>query len=189
MLGIILARIKSVECDGLICHDAGRFVDWMRIDAMVLHIALGACHEKSMGNMKHMQPSEIDVPTINDIDGSSLWCNQIQRQRITHFTVGNMDKTGDRTTQVEQRVHFDGRFRASEIGPRKQRKTQIDCGAVESIDRIIKIEPDVIGGIELARVGDQNGGEIMPHAPVAQLIRISQRRLRNGATKSHAIQL
>ena len=78
-----------------------------------------------------------------------------------------MDKAGDRATQIEQRMHFDGRLRASKIGPRKQRKTQIDRGAVECVDRIIKIEAYVIVGVEFTRAADQYSGEIMPHAPIA----------------------
>jgi len=94
----------------------------MRVDAMILHIAFGACHEERMGGMEHVQSSKIDVATIHDIDGSGFRCDQIQCQRIAHFTVGNMDKAGDRATQVEQRMHFDGRLRASKIGPRNNER-------------------------------------------------------------------
>jgi hypothetical protein len=55
----------------------------------------------------------------------------------------------------------------SKIGPRKQRKTQIDRGAVECVDRILKIEPYIIVGVEFTRAADQYSGEIMPHAPIA----------------------
>jgi hypothetical protein len=99
-----------------------------------------------------------------------------------------MDKTGDRATEVEQRVHFNSCLRASKIGPRKQRKTQIDCGAVKSIDRVVKIKPDVVVGIEFARATDQDGGKIMPHAPVALFVRVGQRGLCDRITKSHAVE-
>ena len=99
-----------------------------------------------------------------------------------------MDKTGDWATWVEQRVHFDGRLRASKIGPREQGKTQIDRGTVESIDRIVEIEPDVIVGIEFARATDQNGGKIMPHAPIALLVCVRQRGPRDRITKPHAVE-
>src|SRR5215475_10653441 len=44
------------------------------------------------------------------------------------------------------------------------------------IYRIVQIEPNVIVRVKLACATDQNGGEIMPHAPVAEFVRIGQSR-------------
>ena len=46
------------------------------------------------GDIEYLQSAKIDLAPIHDIDGSGLWRDQIQRQRIAHFAVGNVDKTG-----------------------------------------------------------------------------------------------
>src|SRR5271167_1093959 len=120
VLRIILLCIKSVERDRLVGHDARRFVNGMGINPMILHVAFGACDEESAGLIKRIQSSKIDITPIHDINGASLRSNKIQGQRISHFTIGNMDKTGDWTTQVKKRMHLDGSFCRSKIGPWKQ---------------------------------------------------------------------
>ena len=46
--------------------------------------------------------------------------DQVQRKGVVHFAVGNMDETGDRSSQIEQRVHFDSRIGRAEIRRRQQ---------------------------------------------------------------------
>ena len=55
--------------------------------------------------------------------------------------------------------------------------------------RIVKIEPNVVVRVKLACATDQHGGEIMPHTPVAEFVRIGQGRLCDRITKTHAIEL
>src|SRR5204863_7964357 len=131
---------------------------------------VGAGDNERGSAMKAVQSKKINVATIHHIDGSRLRCDQIQRQSITHFTVGNVDKTGDRAAQIEQRVHFDGCFGTTKISPGKQSETQIYSSAVERIDCVVKIKSDIVIGVKLARATDQNGGKIMPYAPIAQLV-------------------
>ena len=58
MPGISFPCVKSVERDGLLCHDAGRFIDRVRIEAMILHIAFGAGNEERTGCVEHIQSFE-----------------------------------------------------------------------------------------------------------------------------------
>ena len=97
--------------------------------------------------MEGVEPAKINVAAIHHIDGSGLRHDQIERCGIAHFAVRNMDKAGDRTAQIEQRVHLHGRFGRTKIGPRKQRQAQIDRRAIESINRIGEIEPDIIADV------------------------------------------
>src|SRR6516162_2011295 len=57
MPGISFLYVKSAERDGLLCHDAGRFIDRVRMEAMILHIAFGAGNEERSGCMEHIQSS------------------------------------------------------------------------------------------------------------------------------------
>ena len=85
-------------------------------------------------------------------------------------------------------MHFDGSFGAAKISPRKQSETQIYRRAIERINRVVKIKTDIFIGVKFARATDQNGGEIIPNAPIAQFVSISQRRPCNWLTKSHAVE-
>jgi hypothetical protein len=87
---------------------------------MKLHIGFGSRDEECTCLMDHIESPEIDIAAIHDVNRSCLQGDQVQREGIAHFTVGNMDKTGDRPSQIEQRVHFDCRFGRAKIRPRKQ---------------------------------------------------------------------
>src|ERR1700730_16459712 len=71
-----------------------------------------------------------------------------------------MDKTGDRPSQIEKRVHFDRRLGRTKIRPRKQRKAQIDRRAVERVHSVGESDPEVLRRIKFARAADQSGGEV-----------------------------
>src|SRR5882672_9135693 len=44
--------------------------------------------------MDHIESPEIDIAAIHDVNRSCLQGDQVQREGIAHFTVGNMDETG-----------------------------------------------------------------------------------------------
>src|SRR5712671_567466 len=74
------------------------------------------------------------------------------------------------------------------MGPRKQSETQIYRSAVECIDCVVKIKPDIVIGIKIAGSTDQDRCKIMPNAPIAQFVSIGQSRPRNGIAKSHTVE-
>ena len=71
---------------------------------MILHVNFCAGDEESSGLMQRMKPCEIDVAAIHHVNGAGLPRDQIQRERIAHFAVGNMDKAWDWAAQIKQRV-------------------------------------------------------------------------------------
>ena len=114
--------------------------------------------------------------------------DQIQRQGIAHFTVGNVNETGDWATQIKERVHLYPSFGRAKIRPRKERKTQIDCRAVERIYSVRQVNANVVLQIKFACAFDQDSGKIGPYTPITALVGISQSRLRNRLAQSHAAQ-
>jgi hypothetical protein len=98
-----------------------------------------------------------------------------------------MDKAGDRTAQIEQRVHLHGCFGRTKIGPRKQRQAQIDRRAIERINRIGEIEPDIIADVQFACAANQHRGDVCPYAPIAQLVGIGQCRTCHRFAQPHAV--
>jgi hypothetical protein len=129
---------------------------------MILHVNFCAGGEESSGLMQRMKPCEIDVAAIHHVNGAGLRRDQIQRERIAHFAVGNMDKAWDWAAQIKQRVHFDGCFRRTKLGPRKQRQTQIDRRAVEHVNSVREIKAYVVIDVNFACSTDQDSGNVRP---------------------------
>src|ERR1700726_3917984 len=97
---------------------------------MILHVDFCARDEECACLMDRIKSAEIDIAAIHDIDGAGLRNDQIQRQGIAHFTVRNVNETGDWATQIKERAHLYPSFGRAKIRPRKERQTQIDCAPV-----------------------------------------------------------
>src|SRR5450755_4945836 len=104
--------------------------------------------------MQRTQSSEIDIAAIHDVNSPCLWRDQVQREGIAHFSVGNMDKIWNLASQIKQRVHFNRCLRRTKIRPWKQRKTQIDSRAVERINSIGKFKSNILPRIKLPGAPD-----------------------------------
>jgi hypothetical protein len=78
----------------------------------------------------------------------------IEEVDIVELAVADKDKRGNAATQIEQRVKLHSGFRRSEGRPRKHRKTQIDCGRVECVDRALQLYAERFLGIESPRDPD-----------------------------------
>ena len=105
------------------------------------------------------------------------------------FAVGNADKRGDVTVQVQQRVHLHGGLAPAELGPREQREAQVDGGRVQSVETLIEIHADRIAGIQGPRDANQGLSEIGIDPPVARLVSVGQCRARDVAAESHVVEL
>src|SRR5664279_5646119 len=96
-------------------------------------------------------------------------------------------KLGIGPRRIEQRVHFNRCLGRTKIGPRKQRKTQIDCRAVERIYGVGKVETNVVLQIKFTRALDQDSCKIRPYTPITQFVCISQSRLGDRGTQPHTV--
>src|SRR6267143_509338 len=122
-----------------------------------------------------MESSEVDIPTIHDVDGAGFWNEQIERMHIVKFAVGDMNETGNIAAQIEQRMHLHCCLCRTEMRPRKYRQAQIDCCRVEGVYRVRQFESQVFLRIKLPRLGNQSLCEVGIDSPVAQLVGIGQR--------------
>jgi hypothetical protein len=104
LLGIALMRIEANEFDQLIANQSGAGVDGLRIHAPCVHATFGPRYEEAAGPMQCMQTLEVHIPAIEDIVSAVLVGDQIERVDIVHFPVGNRDKRGDGSAQIDQCV-------------------------------------------------------------------------------------
>ena len=96
--------------------------------------------KKAALSVNTIQPLEIDVAAIHDIERAGLGHDLIKDVHVVHFAVGDADKRWDIAVQVQQRVHLDGGL-GREMRPREQRQAQVDGGGVQRIEALSRSTP------------------------------------------------
>ena len=75
--------------------------------------------------MKTMQTTEVEVGPVHYIEGPGFRDEQIKDIDVMEFAVGNVNESRDIGVQIKKGMEFYGRFCSSEMGPRKQVKTEV----------------------------------------------------------------
>ena len=174
-----LARVEAGQHDGLVADQAGGLVDRMRVAALDLEIGLGAGDEEAAGLVKAVQPLEIEVAAIHDVEGAGLGQQLIEDVDVVHLAVADVDEGRDVAAQIQQRVQLDRRLGRAEGRPRKHRQAQIDGGRVQRVDGLLQIDPERLVGIQRPGDADQALGEVGVDAPVARCVGVGQRVARH----------
>jgi len=153
------------------------------------HVLLGACHEERRAEGEHEEACEIDVAPIHHVERARLGNNFIEDVHVMHFSVGNANECGDVAMQIEQRVHLDRAFGLAELGPRKQRQTEIDSRRIQRVESAIQFDTNRVFGVKRSGDADQILREVGEDAPVVRFVGIGQRGPRHLAAKAQMIQL
>ncbi len=127
---IVLAGMGASEPDGLIAAQAGCLVDGVRINTSILQIGFGTRDEESLGLMQDIEPSEIDITAIHDIETAGLESQLIENIHIPQLAVRDVNEGRNRSAQIEQRMQFYRALRFAEARPRKECQTQVDGARV-----------------------------------------------------------
>ena len=139
--------------------------------------------------MEDIEPLEIDVPTVHHIDGSCFGNHDVQDVDVVQFALGNMDKLGDTSTQVEQSMQLDRSFGLAELRPWKQGETQIDGAGIEDLRGLFELYSEVVLGVQLSCLANEHLSELGIDAPVAVLVGLGQCRPRNVAANTDMVEL
>src|SRR5690606_935873 len=116
--------------------------------------------------MQHIQPLEVEVASVQHIEGPGLREQQVQDIDVVEFSVRDVDEARDSAAQIEQGMNFDGCLGLLEARPRKQRQAQIDRGGVQRVDALMQIEPERLAGVELTSDADERLSEFGVDAPI-----------------------
>ena len=84
---VILAGSYPGQHDGLVATQAGRFVDRLRINPPVLKIGFGARNKEGLSQMQGMEPGEVDIASIHDIEAAGLEGNPVENVHIVELAV------------------------------------------------------------------------------------------------------
>ncbi len=51
--------------------------------------------------MQNVEPFEIQIPAIHDVDGPGFGEQQVEHVDVMPFAIGNVNKAGNRAAQIE----------------------------------------------------------------------------------------
>jgi hypothetical protein len=166
LLGIILFGVVTDQHDALIADQTGTSVHGHRVHAPSSDIAFGSGHEERVRLMQRIEPLEVEVASIHDVErtrlGQALFAQDVQHIDIVQLAIADGNETWDQTSQVQQSMELDGGI-------------QIDCQRLAGVQRPSNADE------VLSEVGE---GLPWPHR-----IGIGQRVARHGlAAKPHVIE-
>ena len=182
-------RVETGKNDGLIADQSRGAVDGMRITTLSLEIRFAAGHEEAAGFVKAVQPLEVEIAAIHDVERAGLGQQLIEDVDLVHLAVADVEEGRDVAAQIEQRVQLDRRLGRAKRRPRKHRQAQIDGGRVQGIDRLLQIDTEGLVDIQRSGDGDQALREVGVDAPVAHCVRVGQRVARDCRPNPQVIEL
>ena len=187
--GVVRAAGSAGQRHGLIADDARATIHRGRIDAPKLGVRLGAGHEEGVGLMHYVQPGEVEIAAIHDVDRPRLQHQQVEHLDIAQLAVGEVDEAGDIAAQVEQRMHLHRRLGGAKQRPGKERQAQVDGRRIQRVRRVRQLEAKAVAEVERARLHAQALGKFGMDTPIPRLGGIGQRRTRDLLPKAHVVEL
>src|SRR3989338_318045 len=185
----MLLRIETGQRTQLVADDASRAICWQGVSSRKAQIRLGTRHEETACLVQTMQPGEVEIAAIHDVERPSFGNDLVENIHVVQLAVADVDEAGDIATQVEQRMQLDRRFGRTKRSPRKYRQTQIDGGCIQCVDRLREIDAKRFVHVERACYSNQALCEVGIDAPVSNHIRIGQRIARHRTAKAHVVKL
>lgn len=173
---------------GLIAFEPGTFVDGMRVKPPKREIGLGAGDEECCKLREHMEPLEVEIAPVHNVECAGLRYKLIEDIDIVELPVAYMDKGGDITPQIKKGMQFDRGFPVAEAGPRKHRQTQIDRGGIKCIDGLIEFYAKRFVCIEPACGIDKGLRKVGIDAPIAYFVGVGQGVARHPTPNAHVIE-
>ena len=189
MMGVALLTVEPRQGHRLIADDPLRPVARCRVDSSQVGIRFGAGNKKRAGVVKREEPFEIQIGAVYYIDRRGFRNHQVEHIDIVHLAVGNMYKTRDISTQVQQRMHLHRRLGAAKWRPWKQRQAQVYRSGVQRINRVRQVQPKILFGIEFSSLRDQPLCKLGIDSPVSSFVGIRQGRALDRRTNAHVVQL
>ena len=155
---------------------------------MTLQVRLGPDDEKSLILMKSKETAVIDIATVEDIEAARLGDEVVEDPHVVRFSICDLDKRGDRTSQIEKGMELDGGFVVAENSPREKGQAQVDHRRIEGIDGVFELDSQIFAGVKSPGLGDEDLGEVGIDAPIASFVGMSQSISGDSSTKSHVIE-
>src|SRR5271157_6496991 len=151
----------------------------MRADAAKGEVLARPNDEESQSLLESVKPLEVQVSSVHDVDGAGFGNEFVEDVNLVYFRGCNVDEGRNVAMQIEQGVHLHGGVLRSVPSPGKERKTKVDGGAVQSVDGLLQLHSEIFVGIQGARRTNQHLRQVGVDSPVASLVGIGQRAVRD----------
>ena len=184
-----LLAAGSFEADNLVTPQTAGSVDRAGFNDIETEVGFGPHHEVGLCVVQPVQSGEVNVSTIHDIDAPRLGADLIEDVDVMHAPFGDADKHWDRAAQIDHRVHLDGGFGGTKIGPRKQRQAQIDGRRIQGVNHLVDLQVAVIPAVEPTRLANEHLGQGRENPPVPKLVGIGQIGPRHRPPNAHCVKV
>lgn len=184
----VLLGLRSIEADCLVGSQAGGLVHGTRLPNVVAHVGFRPCHEEGASRMDACQPKEIDVSTIQYIEGSGFENDPVQGVDVVDLPFRDRDERGDRTVQVDHGMKLDRGLAPSKARPRKEVHAQIYSGGVDGVDYLVYLQNVSVGRIQIPSLADEDLSELEVNLPVAMLVGVGKVGPCRRAADTHSVE-
>ena len=151
-------------------------------------IALGPRDEEGARLNDASKPSKVHVASIHHIEGSRFEEQVVEPVNICIAGSGDVDAGRDRASQIELGMHLDPSFGASEIGPREETQREIDRGGIQSVNRVLQFQSEILSGVKDTCLAHEAASKILPESVVPLLVGIGQGGLGNSFSKTKMVE-
>ena len=160
----------------------------LRVAALEAQIALGADHEEAACLVQRVQPIEVRVAPVEQVEGLRFGREQVQHIDLVGLAVADVNEARDRAAHVQQGVQLDRGLGRAERRPRIDRQTQVDRRGVEGVDRLLQVQADRLAGVQRSGNADQVLRQIGIDLPRPNSVGIGQRVARHRRAKSQVVE-
>ena len=188
-LGVLLLRVAPTEHDGLVEAQTRGFVDWAGVTPPEAGVFLGTSHEERPAQMETVEPCEVQVAAIGNVEGSRFVGQLVEDIDIVNFAGSQDDHGGEVAAQGQQGVQLARGFAPSELGPRKQGQAQVDSRGVQGIGGLLEFGPEGLVGVELSGLLDEDVSEIREDSPIPLFVGVGQGAAGGGLANATVIEL
>src|SRR5260370_19103331 len=164
--GVELGWVKTFQTNSLIATQPRVLVHRMGANTLEVEVFAGANDEESQSLFESVKSVEVQVGSIHQIDGTGFHHQLVENVNLVAFRGYNAAEGRDVAMQIEQSVHFYRGVFGTVTSPGKQRKTKIDGGAIQSVDRLFQFHSEAFLGIQRAGDANQDLGQVGVDAPV-----------------------
>src|SRR5690554_583053 len=187
---IFLRRHFFVQADNLITDYSCLHVDRSGRNNLIPHVVFCSGHKECAIFMNVVEePEEINVSLIHQIDGTHFNAHFIHCIYIMYRCFCKMNEDRGVPSQVNLCMHFYTSLILAELCPWAKFKTETDGAAVESINHIVNIKPELVLGIKWPHFLYEDLSQFGINAPVSILVGFCQCISRNSITNATVIQL
>jgi hypothetical protein len=187
-VGVVGLGFEAGQGDFLIAPQVRGFVDGLRRDSARLEIRFGPDDEKGMVLMEGVESGEVQISSVQDIEGTRLEREIVEDPNIVCFSFCDMDKSWYRSLQVEESMELDGTLASAESSPGEKRQTEVDRRGIEGVDRIFEFQADVLVAVKSTGLGDEHLGKVGVDTPIAGFVCVGQVVARDAAADAHVIE-